>query len=110
MGRNQTEFGEVGAKAVGEVAVEKNIANWGDGKPVHTDTRYEKASLLRTERVSPRERAKKSKRRMGRNCRWDTWPLRCMIRTILCVSVARYIPYFSFMYLRKGHLILMRLQ
>jgi cytochrome c biogenesis factor len=26
------------------------------------------------------------------------------------VSVARYIPYFSFMYLRKGHLILMRLQ
>jgi hypothetical protein len=31
MGRKQTEFGEVGAKAVGEVAVEKNIANWGDG-------------------------------------------------------------------------------
>jgi hypothetical protein len=40
MGRNQTEFGEVGAKAVEEVAVEKNIANWGDGKHAHTDTRH----------------------------------------------------------------------
>jgi hypothetical protein len=27
MGRNQTEFGEVGAKAVREVAVEKKMAN-----------------------------------------------------------------------------------
>jgi hypothetical protein len=40
MGRNQIEFGEVGAKAVEEVVVEKNTANWGDGKPVHTDMRH----------------------------------------------------------------------
>jgi hypothetical protein len=40
MGRYQTEFGEVGAKAVGEVAVEKKTANWGDGRHVHTGSRH----------------------------------------------------------------------
>jgi hypothetical protein len=61
MGRNQTEFGEVGAKAVGEVAVEKNIANWGDGKPVHTDTRYEKASLPRQNGLAQENEQRKAK-------------------------------------------------
>jgi hypothetical protein len=40
MGGNQTEFGEVGSKAVREVVVEKKTANWGDGRHVHTHSRH----------------------------------------------------------------------
>jgi hypothetical protein len=40
MGRKQTKLGEVGSKAVREVAVEKKTTNLGDGKHAHTDSRH----------------------------------------------------------------------